>query len=146
MMQFDQILSQALMDANLADLESICQQMKDVEVSFSPRYLRERMKLLAAPWKWIEYQEPSSRRRRLDWKLIALTAALLLLSACAVAAFTGQFSQWFPWLGVNPDAPEVSENIMARMGTVIEQSQTVDDMTVTLYAAVWDGETLFLRL
>ena len=84
MMQFDQILSQALMDANLADLESICQQMKDVEVSFSPRYLRERMKLLAAPWKWIEYQEPSSRRRRLDWKLIALTAALLLLSGGGV--------------------------------------------------------------
>ena len=146
MLPFDQWLPQALMDANLAELESIFQQTEDVEVNFSPWYLRERMKLLAAPWKWIEYQEPSSRRRRLDWKLIALTAALLLLSACAVAAFTGQFSQWFPWLGVNPDAPEVSENIMARMGTVIEQSQTVDDMTVTLYAAVWDGETLRLSM
>lgn len=35
---------------------------------------------------------------------------------------------------------------MARMGTVIEQSQTADDMTVTLHAAVWDGETLRLSL
>ena len=143
---FDQALPQALMDANLADLEDVFRQTEDAEVRFSPRYLRERMKLLADPWKWIERQERSGRRRRLDWKLVALAAALLLLSACAAAAFTGQFSQWFPWLGVNPDAPEASEDIMARMGTVIEQSQTADDMTVTLHAAVWDGETLRLSV
>lgn len=141
---FDQMLPQALMDANLADLEDVFRQTEDAEVRFSPRYLRERMKLLADPWGWIERR--SGRRRRLDWKLVGLAAALLLLSACAAAAFTGQFSQWFPWLGVNPDAPEASEDIMARMGTVIEQSQTADDMTVTLHAAVWDGETLRLSL
>lgn len=146
MMQFDQMLPQALMDASLAEMESIFQQMKDVEVSFSPRYLRERMKLLADPWRWIECREPSGRRRRLDWKLAALAAAMLLLSACAAAAFAGQFSQWFPWLGINPGAPEVSEDVMARMGTVIEQSQAADDMTVTLHAAVWDGETLRLSM
>ena len=144
MLPFDQWLPQALMDANLAELESIFQQTEDVEVNFSPWYLRERMKLLADPGRWIEGY--SSRRRKLDWKLIALAAALLLLSACAAAAFTGQFSQWFPWLGVNPDAPEASEDIMARMGTVIEQSQTADDMTVALHAAVWDGETLRLSV
>lgn len=141
---FDQMLPQALMDANLADLEDVFRQTEDAEVRFSPRYLRERMKLLADPWGWIERR--SGRRRRLDWKLVGLAAALLLLSACAAAAFTGQFSQWFPWLGVNPDAPEASEDVMARMGTVIEQSQTADDMTVTLHAAVWDGETLRLSL
>lgn len=141
---FDQMLPQALMDANLADLEDVFRQTEDAEVRFSPRYLRERMKLLADPWGWIERR--SGRRRRLDWKLVGLAAALLLLSACAAAAFTGQFSQWFPWLGVNPAAPEASEDIMARMGTVIEQSQTADDMTVTLHAAVWDGETLRLSL
>lgn len=141
---FDQMLPQALMDANLADLEDVFRQTEDAEVRFSPRYLRERMKLLADPWGWIERR--SGRRKRLDWKLVGLAAALLLLSACAAAAFTGQFSQWFPWLGVNPDAPEASEDIMARMGTVIEQSQTADDMTVTLHAAVWDGETLRLSL
>lgn len=146
MMQFDQLLPQALMDANLAELESIFQQTEDVEVNFSPRYLQERMKLLADPWKWIECREHSSRRTRVDWKLIALTAALLLLSACAYAVATGQFSQWFPWLGVNPDAPEASEDLMARMGTVIEQSQTADNLTVTLHAAVWDGETLRLSI
>lgn len=146
MMQFDQLLPQALMDANLAELESIFQQAEDVEVNFSPRYLQERMKLLADPWKWIECREHSDQRKRLNWKLIALTAALLLLSACAYAAATGQFSQWFPWLGVNPDAPEASEDLMVRMGTVIEQSQTADDLTVTLHAAVWDGETLRLSI
>lgn len=144
MMPFDQMLPQALMDANLADLESIFQPAEDVEVRFSPWYLRERMKLLENPGKWME--EHRGRRRRLDWKLVGLAAALLLLSACAAAAFTGQFSQWFPWLGVNPDAPEASEDIMARMGTVIEESQTADDMTVTLHAAVWDGETLRLSV
>ena len=143
---FDQVLPQALMDANLADLEDIFRQTEDVEARFSPRYLRERMKLLADPWRWIERQERSGRRRRLDWKLAALAAALLLLSACAAAAFAGRFSQWFPWLGVNPDAPEASEDVMARMGTVIEQSQAIDDMTVTLHAAVWDGETLRLSM
>lgn len=142
---FDQMLPQALMDANLADLDDVFRQTEDTEVRFSPRYLRGRMKLLADPWGWIERQERSGRRR-LDWKLVGLAAALLLLSACAAAAFTGQFSQWFPWLGVNPDAPEASEDIMARMGTVIEQSQTADDMTVTLHAAVWDGETLRLSM
>lgn len=141
---FDQMLPQALMDANLADLEDVFRQTEDAEVRFSPRYLRERMKLLADPWRWI--QRRSGRRRRLDWKLVGLAAALLLLSACAAAAFTGQFSQWFPWLGVDPAAPEASEDVMARMGTVIEQSQTADDMTVTLHAAVWDGETLRLSL
>lgn len=100
---FDQMLPQALMDANLADLEDAFRQTEDAEVRFSPRYLRERMKLLADPWGWIERR--SGRRRRLDWKLVGLAAALLLLSACAAAAFTGQFSQWFPWLGVNPAAP-----------------------------------------
>lgn len=143
---FDQMLPQALMDANLADLDDVFRQTEDTEVRFSPRYLQGRMKLLADPWKWMECQERSGRRRRLDWKLIALAAALLLLSACAAAAFTGQFSQWFPWLGVNPDAPEASEAVMARMGTVIEQSQVVDDMTVTLHAAVWDGETFRLSM
>ena len=76
MLPFDQWLPQALMDANLAELESIFQQTEDVEVNFSPWYLRERMKLLADPGRWIEGY--SSRRRKLDWKLIALAAALLL--------------------------------------------------------------------
>ena len=143
---FDQMLPQALMDANLADLEDVFRQTEDAEVRFSPRYLRERMRLLADPWRWAERRERSGRRRRLDWKLAALAAALLLLSACAAAAFTGQFSQWFPWLGVNPDAPEASEDVMARMGTVIGQSQTADNMTVTLHAAVWDEETLRLSM
>ena len=71
-------------------------------------------------------------------------AALLLLSACGYALVTGQFSQWFPQLGVNPQAPEQSEEVLSRMGTVIQQSQTVGDTTVTLNAAVWDAEYVWM--
>ena len=49
---FDQMLPQALMDANLADLDDVFRQTEDTEVRFSPRYLRGRMRLLADPWGW----------------------------------------------------------------------------------------------
>ena len=78
--------------------------------------------------------------------LIAIAAALLLLSACAVAVVTGQFSQWFPTIWMDPKAPEVSEEIVSRMGTVIGEPQTVDGASVILNAAVWDGQELRLSL
>ena len=78
------------------------------------------------------------------WRLAAIVAAMLLLSACAYAVVTGQFSQWFTWFGVNPNAPEQSEEVLRRTGTVIEQSQTVGDTTLTLNAAVWDGTYIYL--
>ena len=143
MTQFDMLLRRALMDANLAQYERALQSVEDKEPDFSPRYLRERMRLLADPQGWGRQARPGGRRR-LNWRLIAIVAALLLLSACAVAAVTGQFSQWFPRLGVDPKAPEVSEEVLSRTGTAIEQSQTVGDTTVTLNAAVWDGTYIYL--
>ena len=77
---------------------------------------------------------------------VSFAAALLLLSACAVAVVTGQFSQWFPTIWMDPKAPEVSEEIVSRMGTVIGEPQTVDGASVTLNAAVWDGQDLRLSL
>ena len=144
MTQFDALLRRALMDANLAQYEQALQSAETREPDFSPAYLRERMRLLADPWGWAR-RRPGGRRR-LSWRVIAIIAALLLLSACAYAVATGQFSQWFPKLGVNPKAPEVSEEVLNRTGTVIEQRQTVDGATVTLNAAVWDGEYVRLSL
>jgi len=103
------------------------------------------MRLLADPWGWAQ-RRAGIRRKRLDWRLIAIVAALLLLSACAVAVATGQFTKWFPGIWMNPKAPEVSEEIVSRMGTVIGEPQTVGDETMTLNAAVWDGQELRLSL
>ena len=73
------------------------------EPDFSPGYLRERMRLLADPQGWSSRRR--SHRSRLNWRLIVIVAALLLLSACAVAVVTGQFSQWFPRMGGGAQGP-----------------------------------------
>ena len=143
MTQFEDRLRRGMMDANVAQYGRVIQKMEAQELDASPKYCRERMRLLADPWSWAN-QRTGIRGKRLNWRLIAIVAALLLLSACAVAAATGQFSQWFTWFGVNPTAPEQSEEVLRRTGTVIEQSQTVGDTTLTLNAAVWDGTYIYL--
>ena len=146
MTRFDAALRRGLMDANLAQYEKVLQQADAREPDFSPSYLRERTRLLADPWGWMRRRELAAplRGRRVNWRLAALIAALLLLSACAYAVATGQFSQWFPRLGTNPQAPETSEEVLTRTGTVIGQSQTVGDTTATLNAAVWDSTQIYL--
>ena len=148
MTRFESSLRRGLMDANLAQYERVLQDADAAQPDFSPSYLRERMRLLADPWGWMRRREAAGprRRRRLDWRVIAIAAALLLLSACAVAVGTGQFAQWFPTIWMDPKAPEVSEEIVSRMGTVIGEPQTVDGASVTLNAAVWDGQELRLSL
>jgi len=143
MTRFDELLRRGLMDANLVQYERILQQADSAEPDFSPRYLRERTRMLADPWGWVRRRR---RGKRLDWRLIAIVAALLILSACAYAVVTGQFAQWFPRLKSDPAGLEVSEEIMSRTGTVIEQSQTVDGATVTLNAAVRDEESVRLSI
>ena len=104
MTRFESSLRRGLMDANLAQYERVLQEADAAQPDFSPSYLRERMRLLADPWGWMRRREAAGprRRRRLDWRVIAIAAALLLLSACAYAAATGQFSQWFPRMGADP--------------------------------------------
>ena len=144
MTQFDFLLRRALMDANLAQYESALQSAEAGDFDFSPRYLRERTRVLADPQGW--EQSRSGGRRRLNWRIAAIAAALLLLSACAYAVVTGQFSQWFPSRGVNPQAPETSEEVLARTGTLIEETRTEGEAFITLNAAVWDGESLLLSI
>ena len=92
---FESSLRRGLMDANLAQYERVLQYADAAQPDFSPSDLRERMRLLADPWGWMRRREAAGprRRRRLDWRVIAIAAALLLLSACAVAVVTGQFAQ-----------------------------------------------------
>ncbi len=93
------------------------------------------------------------------WKRLAsglLALALLASLSCAALAAepkktveespkpAGQFSQWFSSLGINPKTPKASEEILSRMGTAIKQSKTVGNTTVTLNAAIWNGEDLWL--
>ena len=148
MRQFDALLRQGLMDANLAQYENLLERADGREADFSPRYRRERMRLLADPWGWERRQpeRPMLRRGRLDWRIAAIVAALLLLSACGYAIVTGQFTDWFPRLGFDQEHPESSEEALARMGTVIEERQTVNGAAVTLHGAVWDGYTMSLSL
>ena len=52
MRQFDALLRQGLMEANLAQYENVLDRADDREADFSPKYRRERMRLLADPWGW----------------------------------------------------------------------------------------------
>ena len=85
------------------------------------------------------------RRRKRYW-LIAAIAAVLVLTACGYAVATGQFSDWFRQIAEDPAAPEASEELLASIGTVISQSQTVDGVTMTLNGSIWDGNTMLLSL
>lgn len=84
-------------------------------------------------------------RRRKRPQLIAVIAAVLILTACGYAAVTGQFSDWF-WNVTDQEDLQAAEDLLASMGTVIDQSQTVNGTTMTLHGAIWDGETLMLSL
>lgn len=78
MRQFDEMLRRGLMEANLAQYETVLEKLPDWEIDFSPKYRRERMRLLADPWNWVR------RRARPMWKRAARTAACVVL-ACTVA-------------------------------------------------------------
>ena len=78
MRRFDDVLRQGLMEANLAQYETVLEKLPDWEPDFSPRYLRERTRLLADPWSWVK------RRERPMWRQIARNVACVLL-ACTVA-------------------------------------------------------------
>ena len=52
MTRFDILLRRALMDANLEQYERVLRDAEAGEPDFSPRYLRERTRVLADPRGW----------------------------------------------------------------------------------------------
>ena len=86
MRQFDALLRQGLMEANLAQYENVLERADDREADFSPRYRRERMRLLADPWGWERRQPERPRLRRGITRGVAVAAAVILLAVTAVAA------------------------------------------------------------
>ena len=82
-------------------------------------------------------------KRRSRVRIVVAAALIALLTACGVAA--AQFTDWFGTL-TDPFAPEDAEDLLASLGTVIDQSQTVDGVTVTLHGALFDGNIFLLSM
>ena len=96
MTQFDRLLRQGLMDANLEQYGRVLRNAEDSEPDFSPRYLRERMRLLAAPQDWERRQaRPAPRRRGIPRGIAAAIAVLLLVTAAAAVTV----SLWVSYFG-----------------------------------------------
>ena len=96
MTQFDILLRQGLMDANLEQYGRVLQSADSLEPGFSPRYLRERMRLLAAPQDWEERRtRPAPRRRRIPRGVAVAIAVLLLITAAAAVTV----SLWVSYFG-----------------------------------------------
>lgn len=111
MTQFDALLRQGLMDANLAQYERVLQQSETEEPEFSPQYLRERMRLLADPWSWGKNRPRPVLRRGLS-RGIAVAIAVLLLATAAVAVTA---PLWITFFG----------------GLDQRQQEIVDDMAIS---------------
>lgn len=95
MTQFDILLRQALMDANLAQYSDALRRAEEREPDFSPRYLQERMRLLSDPWSWEKRQNCSAPRRRIPRGVAVAIAVLLLVTAVAAATV----SLWVSYFG-----------------------------------------------
>ena len=96
MTQFDMLLRQGLMDANLEQYGRVLRSVEAKEPDFSPRYLRERMRLLSAPQEWERRQtRPAPRRRKIPRGIAVAIAVLLLITAAAAAAV----SLWVTYFG-----------------------------------------------
>lgn len=78
MRSFDAFLRGALIEANLVQYQSVLENADSTEPDFSPRYRRERTRLLSDPVGWVR------RRGRPLWKRVMRNVACILL-ACSLA-------------------------------------------------------------
>ncbi|MDE6454571.1 MAG: hypothetical protein K2L38_01365 [Dysosmobacter sp.] len=108
MTQFDQLLRRALMDANLAQYETVLWQTEGAEPDFSPRYFQERMSLLADPWSWEKRQSRPKPRRRIP-RSVAVAIAILLLVTAAAAVTISLRDAFFG--GLDQRQQEIVENM-----------------------------------
>ena len=129
MTQFDILLRQGLMDANLEQYGRVLQNAEDREPNFSPRYLRERMRLLADPQNWEKRQaRPSPRRRRIPRGVAVAIAVLLLITAAAAVTV----SLWVSYFGGLDQRQQEIIGDMELNGEKTEEPETWVEKTAAL--------------
>ena len=129
MTQFDILLRQGLMDANLEQYGRVLQNAEDREPNFSPRYLRERMRLLADPQNWEKRQaRPAPRRRRIPRGVAVAIAVLLLITAAAAVTV----SLWVSYFGGLDQRQQEIIGDMELNGEKTEEPETWVEKTAAL--------------
>ena len=129
MTQFDILLRQGLMDANLEQYGRVLQNAEDREPNFSPRYLRERMRLLADPQNWEKRQaRPAPRRRRIPLGVAVAIAVLLLITAAAAVTV----SLWVSYFGGLDQRQQEIIGDMELNGEKTEEPETWVEKTAAL--------------
>ena len=129
MTQFDILLRQGLMDANLEQYGRVLQNAEAREPDFSPRYLRERMRLLADPQNWEKRQaRPAPRRRRIPRGVAVAIAVLLLITAAAAVTV----SLWVSYFGGLDQRQQEIIGDMELNGEKTEEPETWVEKTAAL--------------
>ena len=129
MTHFDILLRQGLMDANLEQYGRVLQNAEDREPNFSPRYLRERMRLLADPQNWEKRQaRPAPRRRRIPRGVAVAIAVLLLITAAAAVTV----SLWVSYFGGLDQRQQEIIGDMELNGEKTEEPETWVEKTAAL--------------
>ena len=129
MTQFDILLRQGLMDANLEQYGRVLQSVEAKEPDFSPRYLRERMRILAAPQDWERRQtRPAPRRRRIPRGAAVAIAVLLLITAAAAVTV----SLWVSYFGGLDQRQQEIIGDMELSGEKTEEPETGVEKTAAL--------------
>ena len=78
MKDYDSLLFRALIGANLLDYKANMDSAESAEYSFSPRYNRFRLQILANPFRW------AKKKKRPMWQKIITNVACIIL-ACSIA-------------------------------------------------------------
>jgi len=129
MTQFDILLRQGLMDANLEQYGRVLQSVEAREPDFSPRYLRERMRLLADPQGWERrHTRPAPRRRRIPRGVAIAIAVLLLITAAAAVTV----SLWVSYFGGLDQRQQEIIGDMELSGEKTEEPETGVEKTAAL--------------
>lgn len=78
--------------------------------------------------------------------LCGLGAALLLLTSLPASALAAEksFTSMFPGYADGARDPKAAEAVLAGMGTLIGQKQTVNGVTLTLEGALWNKDKMLL--
>ena len=78
--------------------------------------------------------------------LCGLGAALLLLTCLPASALAAEksFTSMFPGYADGARDPKAAEAVLAGMGTLIGQKQTVNGVTLTLEGALWNKDKMLL--